>query len=136
MQPSGTMISSGFRQPAFRGISSSTKVRNTYKTAATVMARGALKLSGNWALVPEKSMRAERRSRSTRTATWICAPLSRANVNRPSRSDVMTSRGHEEAGLFQLEEDRGDHRYIGQMSASVIGIVEHVHVAAPHRGVA
>jgi hypothetical protein len=44
MQPSGTMTSSGFRQPAFSGMSSSTSVRNRYSTAAIVTAFGALKL--------------------------------------------------------------------------------------------
>lgn len=32
--PSGMMIRSGFRQPSFNGISSPTRQRNTYNTAA------------------------------------------------------------------------------------------------------
>ena len=38
--------SSGFRQPALSGMSSSTSVRNTYSTAAMLTAAGALKLLG------------------------------------------------------------------------------------------
>ena len=38
------MTFSGFRQPAFSGMSSSTSVRNTYSTAAMHTAVGALKL--------------------------------------------------------------------------------------------
>ena len=97
MQPSGTMISRGFRQPAFSGMSSSTSVRNTYSTAAIVMARGALKLLGNCALVPVKSMRAVRRSVSTLTATQIRAPLSSVSTNSPSLKAVITRRTHSSA---------------------------------------
>jgi hypothetical protein len=35
IEPAGITMSSGFRQPAFSGISSSTSVRKTYSTAAT-----------------------------------------------------------------------------------------------------
>ena len=49
---------------------------------------------------------------------------------------MMTARGHEKAGPFQIEKNRGDHRHVGQMRASVIRIVQHIDVAAPHRGVA
>ena len=70
------MSSSGFRQPAFIGISSSTSVRNTYSTAARVTGSGALKLSGCCALVPVKSMVAARRWWSMRIATRTTAPLS------------------------------------------------------------
>src|SRR3546814_14147942 len=55
IEPSGTMMSSGFRQPAFSGMSSSTMVRNTYSTAATAMALGALQLLSNFPDEPVKS---------------------------------------------------------------------------------
>ena len=73
-------------------MSSSTKLRNTYSTAAMHTARGALKLFGNWALVPVKSISAVRSAAFTRTATWICAPLSSGKVNVPSLRRVMTRR--------------------------------------------
>ncbi|CFE02637.1 Uncharacterised protein [Bordetella pertussis] len=76
IDPSGMMISSGLRQPAFSGISSSTRVRNTYSTAATAIAPGALKLFSSWPEVPVKSTTALRAWRSTRTATSMTAPLS------------------------------------------------------------
>ena len=44
MQPSGMITCKGLRQPAFKGMSSSTKLRNTYRTAAMQTALGALKL--------------------------------------------------------------------------------------------
>ncbi|MCY1557208.1 hypothetical protein D9M68_940390 [compost metagenome] len=80
MQPSGTITSMGFRQPALSGMSSSTSVRNTYSTAAMHTADGALKLFSSWPEVPLKSISALRPARSTRTATWICAPLSSLSV--------------------------------------------------------
>ena len=89
MQPSGTTISRGFRQPAFKGISSSTRVRKTYSTAATVIARGALKLLGSCALVPVKSIRAPRFAVSTRAATRMLAPLSNGSENSPSCSTSL-----------------------------------------------
>ena len=70
------MSFSGFRQPAFIGISSSTSVRNTYSTAARVTGSGALKLLGSCALVPVKSMVASRRCASMEIATCTTAPLS------------------------------------------------------------
>src|SRR5258708_30139593 len=60
IQPSGRMICSGLRHPAFSGISSSTRVRHTYKTAAVGIARGALKLFVDWGLVPLQSIGALR----------------------------------------------------------------------------
>ena len=66
----------GLRQPEFSGISSSTRVRSTYSTAAMATDDGALKLPGSWAEVPVKSISAVRAAWSTRTATWITAPLS------------------------------------------------------------
>ena len=69
-------MSSGFRQPAFIGISASTRVRKTYSTAALQTADGALKLVGSWGLVPVKSMLRGRRRRSTAIVTAIFAPLS------------------------------------------------------------
>ena len=44
IEPSGMMTSSGFRQPALSGMSSATRVRKTYSTAAMQTAVGALKL--------------------------------------------------------------------------------------------
>ena len=69
-------IVSGFRQPAFIGISSSTSVRKTYSTAALHTADGALKFVGCCALVPVKSIVAARAARSTVIATRMTAPLS------------------------------------------------------------
>src|SRR3989304_2930057 len=60
IEPAGMMTLSGLRQPALSGMSSSTSVRNTYSTAAMHTAEGALKLSGNWAELPLKSMHALR----------------------------------------------------------------------------
>jgi hypothetical protein len=54
--PSGMMIFKGLRHPALRGMSSSTRVRKTYSTAALPTAAGALKLLGRWGEVPVKSM--------------------------------------------------------------------------------
>ena len=76
IEPGGTTIESGRRQPALSGIGSSISVRNTYSTAATVTARGALKLLACCAEVPVKSTMAVPRSRSTRIRTWIVCPLS------------------------------------------------------------
>ena len=53
---------------------------------------GCLKLLGSCALVPLKSMVASRAAACTVTFTQICAPLSRARVNWPSFSAVMTRR--------------------------------------------
>ena len=69
MQPSGMITFKGFRQPAFKGMSSFTKLLNTYNTAAMHTAVGALKLLVCWALVPVKSISALRFWASTRTAT-------------------------------------------------------------------
>ncbi len=41
------MTRTGLRQPAFSGISSSTSVRSTYRTAAMATDDGALKLPGS-----------------------------------------------------------------------------------------
>ncbi len=57
-------------------MSSSTRVRNTYSTAAMATLDGALKLSASCGEVPVKSISAVRPSRSTRTATLTVAPLS------------------------------------------------------------
>ena len=76
IEPSGMITSSGLRQPAFSGISSSTSVRKTYSTAAMQTAAGALKLSGSCGEVPVKSIRAERASRSIAIRTRITPPLS------------------------------------------------------------
>ncbi len=92
MQPSGTITSSGFRQPALSGMSSSTSRRKTYSTAAIVTALGALKLLGSWPLVPVKSMVAARRSGCTVTFTTMRAPLSSSSSKRPFFSAVMTRR--------------------------------------------
>jgi len=92
-QPSGTVTRKGLRQPALSGMSSSTRVRNTYSTAARVMDKGALKLlSSRCALVPVKSMCASRALRSTVTLTWMTAPLSRVSACWPSCSEVMARR--------------------------------------------
>ncbi|MNT65160.1 hypothetical protein D3C72_2031200 [compost metagenome] len=80
MEPGGMITVSGFKQPAFSGISSSTRVRNTYSTAAMQTADGALKLFGSWLEVPVKSMTALRAAASTLIATLICAPLSRSSA--------------------------------------------------------
>ena len=92
IEPSGTITRSGFRQPAFSGMSSPTSVRNTYSTAAMHTAVGALKLLGSCGDVPVKSMTALRAAASTRIATRITAPLSSGSVNAPSFSFVMTRR--------------------------------------------
>ena len=60
------ITSSGFRQPALSGMSSSTSVRNTYSTAAMHTAAGALKLFGSCARVPVKSIVALRALRVDR----------------------------------------------------------------------
>ncbi len=75
-EPGGTTMSSGRRQPSLRGMSSATRVRKTYRTAALTTEKGALKLLGSWADVPVKSMVAARFSRSTRTRTRMTAPES------------------------------------------------------------
>ena len=92
IEPGGMITSSGLRQPALSGMSSSTSVRNTYSTAAMHTAVGALKLLVCCAEVPVKSTTALRACASTRIATWICAPLSSGSVNAPSLSRVMTRR--------------------------------------------
>ncbi|MNL65184.1 hypothetical protein D3C87_1894810 [compost metagenome] len=76
IEPSGKMIDNGARQPSFSGMSSLTMVRNTYSTAATAIAPGALKLLSNCGDVPVKSTTALRACVSTFTATRITAPLS------------------------------------------------------------
>ena len=60
MQSSGITSVMGFRQPAFKGMSSSTRVRKTYNTADLQTAVGALKFVSNWAEVPVKSILAVR----------------------------------------------------------------------------
>ena len=92
MEPSGMITRSGLRHPALSGMSSSTRVRNTYSTAAMHTARGALKLLGSCALVPPKSITALREATSTCTRTAICAPLSSGSTNSPSRRRVITRR--------------------------------------------
>src|SRR3954465_2660175 len=76
IEPSGMITFSGLRQPALSGMSSLTRVRNTYSTAAKQTADGALELLASWDEVPVKSMSALRVARSTRIATLITAPLS------------------------------------------------------------
>ena len=92
IEPGGMMTLSGFRQPAFSGMSSSTSVRKTYSTAAMHTAVGALKLLVCCADVPVKSISALRVAVSTRIATLICAPLSSGRVNSPFLSRVITRR--------------------------------------------
>ncbi|CAM5543112.1 hypothetical protein SHIRM173S_05432 [Streptomyces hirsutus] len=70
------MIRRGRRQPSLSGMSSATRVRKTYRTAALTTEKGALKLVGNCVVVPVKSMVAERSARSTRTRTRMTAPES------------------------------------------------------------
>ena len=57
IDPGGTTICSGRRQPAFSGMGSAISVRKTYRTAAIVTARGALKLLACCGEVPVKSTR-------------------------------------------------------------------------------
>ncbi len=76
IEPDGTMMSSGRRQPSLSGMSSATSVRKTYSTAALTTAEGALKLVASCAEVPLKSMVARRSVRSTRTRTRMTAPES------------------------------------------------------------
>ena len=57
-------------------MSSSTRVRNTYSTAAMATLDGALKLSASCGDVPVKSISAVLSARFTRTVTAIFAPLS------------------------------------------------------------
>ncbi len=76
MDPGGMITRTGFRQPEFSGISSATRVRSTYSTAAMATDDGALKLPGSWAEVPVKSISARRAAGSTRTAALITAPPS------------------------------------------------------------
>src|SRR5476649_107672 len=92
MEPGGMITVKGFKQPALSGISSSTKVRNTYSTAAMQTADGALKLLDSWLDVPVKSMVALRVAASTRIATLICAPLSRSSTYWPSFRVAITRR--------------------------------------------
>ena len=54
MEPAGMMTLMGLRQPALRGMSSLTRVRNTYSTAAIQTAVGALKLLVCCADVPRE----------------------------------------------------------------------------------
>ena len=74
--PGGMITCSGCRQPELSGMSSSTRVRNTYSTAAMATLDGALKLPASCGEVPVKSISAVRSSRLTRTATLTTAPLS------------------------------------------------------------
>ncbi len=76
IEPGGTTMRIGRRQPALSGIGSSISVLKTYSTAATVTARGALKLSGPWLEVPVKSTVTAPASWSTATATSTRWPLS------------------------------------------------------------
>ena len=76
MVPGGMITLSGCRQPELSGMSSSTRVRNTYSTAAMATLDGALKFPASWGEVPVKSISAVRSSRFTRTATTTRAPLS------------------------------------------------------------
>src|SRR5690606_10278396 len=76
MDPGGTTIVRGRRHPSLRGMSSATRVRKTYRTAALTTANGALKLVDSWADVPVKSTVAERWARSTPTRTRMTAPES------------------------------------------------------------
>ncbi len=86
IEPSGTLISRGVRQPLLSGMSSATRVRNTYSTAAVTTDFGALKLPGCWGEVPVKSTRTLRASRSTVSVTSITAPLSVSYRQWPSCS--------------------------------------------------
>ncbi len=74
------IISNGLRQPALRGISSSTRVRKTYNTAALQTAVGALKLLGSWGDVSVKSIFALRFFLSILTEIYILLPSSRIQV--------------------------------------------------------
>ena len=56
----GMITVSGSRQPALSGMSLSTRVRNTYRTAAIATLDGALKLLLSMSLVPVKSIVARR----------------------------------------------------------------------------
>ncbi len=76
IEPSGIRTSTGLRQPLLSGMSSATRVRKTYRTAAITTELGALALPGCWGEVPAKSSTAPRAARSTVSATWISAPLS------------------------------------------------------------
>ncbi len=76
MDPCGTTMSRGRRQPSLSGMSSATRVRKTYRTAALTTAYGALKLVASCGEVPVKSTVAERLRRSTRTWTRMTAPES------------------------------------------------------------
>ncbi len=76
MVPGGMITVIGCRQPELSGMSSSTRVRNTYSTAAMATLDGALKLSCSCAEVPVKSISAVLSFTLTRTATLIVAPLS------------------------------------------------------------
>jgi len=76
MVPSGMITFSGCRQPELSGMSSSTRVRKTYSTAAMATLDGALKLSSSWGEVPVKSISAVRSLALTRTVTLMTAPLS------------------------------------------------------------
>jgi len=76
MDRSGSTMRRGRRQPSLRGMSASTRVRNTYSTAAVVTAAGAFRLVASCGEVPVKSMVAVRAARSTVTATRMWAPVS------------------------------------------------------------
>ena len=76
IDPGGTRIESGRRQPSLSGMSASISVRKTYSTAAVQTASGALKLPALWADVPAKSITAARAARSILTDTSIALPSS------------------------------------------------------------
>src|SRR5713226_6628102 len=84
IDPVGIITVSGLRQPALSGMSSSTRVRNTYNTAAVHTAVGALKLLASCGDEPVKSITALRSCAFTRMVTVICAPLSSGSVKVPS----------------------------------------------------
>ena len=76
MLPGGMITVSGAKQPELSGMSSSTRVRNTYSTAAMATLEGALKFPASCGEVPVKSISAVRSAALTRTATRTTAPLS------------------------------------------------------------
>jgi hypothetical protein len=74
IEPSGTMMRIGRRQPSFIGMSSSTMTRNTYRIAARVTGSGALKFVACCGDVPVKSTVASRLCLSTLILTLMIAP--------------------------------------------------------------
>src|SRR5258708_36253192 len=71
MHPGGMITRTGLRQPELRGLSSATRGRNTYSTAAMATDDGALKLPGRRAEGPVKATSAGPAGRATRLATLI-----------------------------------------------------------------